>query len=35
MGAAAFAYASKFFASRPEPNLKEYGDDLKKRSTAA
>jgi hypothetical protein len=33
MGAAAFAYASKFFASRPE--LKEYGDDLKKRSTAA
>ena len=35
MGAAAFAYASKFFASRPEPNLKRYGDDLKKRATAA
>ena len=35
MGAAAYAYASKFFASRPEPDLKQYGDDLKKRSTAA
>ena len=35
MGAAAFAYASKFFASRPEPDLKQYGDDLKKRATAA
>src|SRR5439155_9132622 len=35
MGAAAFAYASKFFASRPEPDLKRYGDDLKKRATAA
>ena len=34
-GAAAFAYASKFFASRPEPDLKRYGDDLKKRATAA
>jgi hypothetical protein len=35
MGAAAFAYASKFFASRSEPNLKRYGDDLKNRATAA
>jgi endoglucanase len=35
MGAAAFAYASKFFASRPEPDLKRYGDDLKKRATVA
>jgi endoglucanase len=35
MGAAAFAYASKFFASRPEPDLKQFGDDLKKRATAA
>jgi endoglucanase len=35
MGAAAFAHASKFFASRPEPYLKQYGDDLKKRATAA
>ncbi len=35
MGAAAFAYASKFFAARPEPDLKRYGDDLKKRATAA
>jgi endoglucanase len=35
MGAAAFAYASKFFASRPEPDLKRYGNDLKKRATAA
>jgi endoglucanase len=35
MGAAAFAYASKFFASRPEPDLKRYGDDLKKRAIAA
>ena len=35
MGAAAFAYASKFFASRPEPDLKRYGDDLKKRATSA
>jgi endoglucanase len=35
MGAAAFAYASKFFATRPEPDLKRYGDDLKKRATAA
>lgn len=35
MGAAAFAYASKLFASRPEPNLKQFGDDLKKRATAA
>jgi hypothetical protein len=35
MGAAAFAYANKFFAARPEPDLKRYGDDLKKRATAA
>jgi endoglucanase len=35
MGAAAFAYASKFFSSRPEPDLKRYGDDLKKRARAA
>jgi endoglucanase len=35
MGAAAFAYASKFFASRPEPDLKRYGSDLKERATAA
>jgi endoglucanase len=35
MGAAAFAYASKFFASRPEPDLKQYAVDLKKRATAA
>jgi endoglucanase len=35
MGAAAFAYASKFFASRPEPDLKRYGDNLKKRAMAA
>jgi endoglucanase len=35
MGAAAFAYAAKFFASRPEPVLKQYADDLKKRAIAA
>ena len=35
MGAAAFAYASKFFASRPESNLKRYGDDLRNRATSA
>jgi endoglucanase len=35
MGAAAFSYASKFFESRPEPDLKQYGDDLKKRAMAA
>ena len=35
MGAAAFAYASKFFASRSEPDLRRYGDDLKKRATTA
>jgi endoglucanase len=35
MGAAAFAYAAKFFTSRSEPDLKRYGDDLKKRATAA
>jgi endoglucanase len=35
MGAAAFAYASKFFASRVESDLKRYGDDLKKHATAA
>jgi len=35
MAAAAYAYASKVFASRPEPDLKQYGDDLKKRAMAA
>ena len=35
MGAAAFAYASKVLASRPEPDLKQYGDDLRKRATGA
>jgi endoglucanase len=35
MGAAAYAYASKVFASRPEAGLKQYGDDLRKRATAA
>jgi len=35
MGAAAFAYASKFFASRPEPDLKRYGEGLKDRATSA
>jgi hypothetical protein len=35
MGAAVFAYAAKFFASRPEPVFKQYGDDLKNRATAA
>jgi endoglucanase len=35
MGAAAFAYASKIFAARPEQELKRYGDDLKNRATAA
>jgi hypothetical protein len=35
MGAAAFAYAAKVFKSRPEPDLKLYGDDLKNRAGAA
>jgi endoglucanase len=35
MGAAAFAYASRFFADRPEPDLKQYGADLKRRAMAA
>ena len=35
MGAAAFAYASKIFSSRAEPNLKRYADQLKGRATAA
>ena len=35
MGAAAFAYASKLFSSRPEPDLQRYGDDLKTRATSA
>ena len=35
MGAAAFAYASKFFASRSEPVLKRYGNDLNQRARAA
>jgi endoglucanase len=35
MGAAAFAYASKLFTSRPEPDLKGYGDDLKRRAMSA
>lgn len=33
--AAAFAYASKIFAARPEPDLKAYGDALLKRARAA
>jgi endoglucanase len=35
MGAAAFAYASKLFAARPEPDLKRYGDDLQSRARSA
>ena len=35
MGAAAFAYASKIFAARPEQALKLYGSDLAKRARAA
>jgi hypothetical protein len=35
MGAAAYAYASKVFVSRSEPDLKQYGEDLKKRAIAA
>jgi endoglucanase len=35
MGAAAYAYASKIFVSRSEPDLKQYGEDLKKRAIAA
>jgi hypothetical protein len=35
MGAAAFAYASKFFEARPEPDLKRYGSDLRERAKAA
>lgn len=35
MGAAAFAYASKIFATRPEQELKLYGGDLAKRARAA
>ena len=35
MAAGAFAYASKFFASRAEPEFRAYGEDLKKRAVAA
>ena len=35
MGAAAFAYASKIFASRAEPDLKEYGERLRQRGLSA
>jgi endoglucanase len=35
MGAAAYAYASKIFVSRSEPDLKQYGEDLKKRAITA
>lgn len=35
MGAAVYAYAAKFFASRPEPAFKQYGENLKKRATDA
>jgi endoglucanase len=35
MGAAAFAYASKFFSARAEPDLERYGDDLRRHATAA
>jgi endoglucanase len=35
MGAAAFAYASKIFASRAEPDLKEYGEKLRQRGLSA
>jgi len=35
MGAAAFAYASKIFNSRPEPDLKEYSQRLRERGTSA
>jgi endoglucanase len=35
MGAAAFAYAAKIYAARPEPALKAYATDLAKRAKAA
>ena len=35
MAASAFAYASKIFASRPEPDLKRYADGLKEHATLA
>lgn len=35
MGAAAFAYASKIFALRAEPTLKEYGEGLRQRGLSA
>lgn len=35
MGAAVFAYASKVFSARPEPELKAYAADLAKRAKAA
>jgi endoglucanase len=35
MGAAAFAYASKIYAARPEPALKAYAADLAKRAKTA
>jgi len=35
MGAAVFAYASKVYSARPEPELKAYAADLAKRAKAA
>jgi endoglucanase len=35
MGAAAFAYASKIFTARSEPDLKKYGEGLRERATSA
>ncbi|MFA5956084.1 glycoside hydrolase family 9 protein [Hyphomicrobium sp.] len=35
MGAAVFAYASKVFSARPEPELKAFAADLAKRAKAA
>lgn len=35
MGAAVFAYASKVFSARPEPELKAYAADLAKRAKTA
>src|SRR5262249_19612668 len=35
MGAAAFAYASKIYAARPEADLKGFGDDLLTRARQA
>jgi endoglucanase len=35
MGAAAFAYASKIYSTRPEADLKSYGDELATRAKSA